>query len=241
MRILSWDCAYRSLAYVILEVNTEELYRLRTLSRADIERMQQTHERAELCGWLKFIAAEVINIDARGDERTGAIAGEITGEINGKITGDITGEIISERNTNDARNDSREISRVVKLMQYLRRDFPSPRDFDRVIIELQPGKYNPDSYGVSLILASYFADGFPEFISPKLKNKITLASGLEFDRYREKYSDSKRARKQHATDSFTYFGIAWGRADILGRIPRVLREHVGDALLQALYTIKFII
>lgn len=226
-RILSWDCANRSIAWALLDFDTrmgQKLAEQAVLVQAN-SAVGDILERAR--GLLQILR-RIVKI-----QRNWVVLVEVGAE-------DIIGCNIAETD---------EISRTLALHRFLQsKVLQAPR----VLIEHQPMKLglaaNNKSTAVAYQLAYHYAESRPQFVDPKLKNTLVMGPGLVFaDFLAAEMAKVKpgaktgvanaryRARKRHSRETFRYLVRTYGWQL---KIPAKWHADVGDAVLQAIAIAK---
>lgn len=121
----------------------------------------------------------------------------------------------------------------------------------KVIIEHQPSrigeKTNTKSTMVAHQLAFYYIEYSPIFISPKFKNQIALADNLGFQTFVDYETNRGRsgrdmmysARKKHSKANFLYFLKTFGLESILCGLSKSVFDDLADSTMQVFaYLVK---
>lgn len=212
-RILSWDCAYRTLGWTIVTVDRNVHVR-----RAQLEQdiAMATTAESRVCAMLamrdylsSWFTVEQIGVDD---------------VLDGKKVKNVRG-----------------IDRTRALRDYLVRRKALDDSADIVLVEGQPPalttgtvkKVNTGSSVVGHQLVFYFLDQQVETISPGKKNKVCLAPRLAFEVF-SGGNNTYEMRKRHAVascDELLCYMTRTALAQYLA-IPSVVRNNAADALLQ---------
>jgi hypothetical protein len=205
--IISWDCAYKTLAWARITIDTEiniHRERLRVkLAASDPEAWEETAlELLRLLeGW--FIIERVGVVDV------------------------LKGRAVEEVSTVDRARCLNEflVSNAAEFVA------------DMTLVEAQPSMIGPKANTVSAYVAQqiiyHFLHQAPTVISSGKKNKVTMVPELEFKVF-SKGKNTHATRKAHAVASFKHLYCWLGPTARLqlDAIPADQKNHIADAVMQ---------
>lgn len=211
--ILSWDCAYRTLGWVVVSVD-RNVHAMRAQLEQNIA--DSTTQEGRLCAMM------VLGDYLRSWFRVEQIG--VDDVLDGKKVKDVRG-----------------VDRTRSLRDYLLRRKELDDSADIVLVEGQPPalttgavkKVNTGSSVVGHQLVFHFLDQQVETISPGKKNKVCLAPHLAFDVF-SGGNNTYEMRKKHAVASCEELLCYMSRLalDQYLAIPAPVRNNAADALLQ---------
>lgn len=116
---------------------------------------------------------------------------------------------------------------------------------DGATIEAQPtivgmggaGKVNLRAIHMQAYITYYYANlgCWIKSVSPKAKNNIYFATGLDYDTLRATHKgDNKKIRKLHASKNFEYWLQISGQSMRINDISQALLNHAADAFMQVM-------
>ena len=220
---LGWDCAYKSLAHILITIDTNVINtirsQLRIIIRDFLHDHDETHLLAQINDMNKLFCTFIV-IKSHG----------VVDLLNGKNIKDVD-----------------EVTRTKLLRQYVDQSEVAAGKLahdTKIKIEYQPpklGKFatNTVSTTVSHQLAMYYSDFDIEFINSRIKNNITFTgptfSDLVAD-LKPKYKNFKNcqytARKLHSKTNFRYLVEVFGREDIINETKKEFLDDIADAFMQ---------
>lgn len=250
MLFLSWDCACKSLAHTLMDVDLSINQKLAAASDnlAAVCRAFIPASALRKLATGKELSNEEINtcadlfIEHVIRDPTRKILNQLinaTAEMLTVTDGFLTVKSLSVDDILAGKKmaETTEIERAKACKLFLSRMPELPTD-SVVLIERQPNKMNDafqsvrnsDSTAVSCWLAFHYADLKCDFVDPKLKNKIALDSSLSFTEVKKTVSSGYTARKKQTKLNFKHI------ADIFNinikHIPRPFMDDVADSFLQ---------
>lgn len=246
-KYLGWDCAYKSIAWSHISVNTgiyaliseyaDKILAEEGITHADLKTRQGIRRAITVHGEGIVLKDSLIktlmifNMKLKGFLQFHHIGAEDI--LNGKKV-----------------NETSEIERTHLLYQFLRDSHVAADKIKdtKTIIEHQPprlgfgadAKTNNKSTAVSYQLAFHYIEHDPVFIDPKLKNNISLRDDLTYEIFYEKmkqrYKNTKdakyHARKEHSRANFLYLLEIFGYGHIVLNIPTSMFDDAADSLMQ---------
>ncbi len=220
MYYLSFDCATKTFAYVLVKINFSYLY-------------VDTYELKSVCNYilsqlkLGEVTEQLINIITKLDNNTKNAITVITGNCIDLIP-------------NIANKDIDTVDRVKRVSVYVKNNiYPLIKDIpiDQlvVLVEFQMS-HNTQSKVVSIALLTLFAEYEIFLVNPSLKNKIDFVPNGSYAYFIEKYKNSYDANKKHALNNFKEFEKIFNQHLA---ISDKLKGHVADAFMQILGLLMF--
>lgn len=214
-KILSFDCAHRSLAYTLADVDVSIISTLNDLALKILkiihdvvgsEILQQLIEGDSTNYWFKL--HELREKDKPAVDRYIETFARLIVQVNEHVEGFIKIEkygvvdVLGGLNTDSVGLVYR--SRCLKsTLDNLLRDDDIDND-TIVLIEDQPKAKNFKSSGIQSQLCLYYADNDIYLMDPKKKNKINFTPELTHEKFLEAYTDSYDANKMHSTANFIH-------------------------------------
>jgi len=101
----------------------------------------------------------------------------------------------------------------------------------RVVVEYQ--NINPKTRPVAAALIAIFSEEDVFMVGPALKNKVAVCEAGRYCFFTERYSNTYRANKEHASFNFRKVEQAYGTC-IPSTSPPSLRGHIADSFMQVL-------
>ena len=234
LSFLSWDCGNKTLAHAHIIINSKILIEIRKI----YSRFDSWHDRyiapngpPEFTDKTAIVEILKIIDDARRVMSTFILF------ISVGVNDILEGKKVA---------DTDEVQRTVALHKFL---VQSPASLEtifakdkiysthtQVLIEHQPSKVgtatNNKSTMIGHQLAFYYVERPVFLIDPKLKNKLTIAPGMEFSpTYGGAYS-KYAARKKHSKDTFLKLLGVLGLEHVTMGIPLSCMDDLADATLQ---------
>ena len=228
---LGWDCACRTLAHVLLEINED-------LLASCLNRIVVLTEHLRAAGIAPLV------IGARAYE---CVPGHIDTRVLLKMVVEINNDLnkcfifhsfaVVDICPNEYIGDVFDVVRAKLLHKYLNSADIAAELLPRktiVVIECQPSKMsfggsNLKSSAVSQQLAFYYCDYNARMVSPKLKNNIVFA-GETLQKYQ--HSNKYIARKNHSKALFCAFMRIFDCEYIKNHVPVGCLDDLADAFLQ---------
>jgi len=214
MWYLGWDCANRTLAFVLMKFDLEELAACeRDISTVvTIEQLEAL--RARIRGIIEIRRASVI--DLLGDNIKNFTYVQLAKKL---------GDFLENSEVSAAR--IRELAPRVII------EYQPPK------LARWGGATTEQASTVAHQLMFYYRDFETSYIDSKEKNKIAARPDLTYERYIagcDTESRKKTARKKHTTDNFTWLLEKYTNAGVA--IKPALMNHAADACLQIIAFIK---
>jgi hypothetical protein len=245
--VLGFDCANKSLAWTLVEVDASRLSTMCTDSLGTADTSKQV-----------VMNAIPIDIMTLPSDRTSlsSIQNILTSASRSlsqviRIVACDAVDLLCSRKVDDVS----EAERAQLLRQYLDGNpFISAASLRQhapicILIEHQPpkiGKFAKTNYkssAVSYQLMFYYSEFDARFISPKIKNNICLADGLDFDTFLRaemvghKSKDNKyNARKKHTWANMVYFMESMDNPSVSLKSP--FRYDIADSFAQILMYLR---
>lgn len=209
---ISFDCAYKSLAYSVLY--------LRRFTAREILDMTRLIDKSSPDAFIRDFGAllDMLNESIR-------------------IVAIVTADVLDGQKVEDLS----EMSRTFALFNFLQsRQFPIIDANTAVRIEYQPprligGQTNAMSTYVSKQIAHHFimlGSRDMKFVSPKLKQRVCLGAGLDIETFLARHKDKYRANKEHSKANFLrlleILGLSVGQFSI----SHDMLDDAADSLLQ---------
>lgn len=217
---LSFDCATKTFAFILVKINMDHLF-------VNIN---------ELRNIIK-ICENKLKTDGYSDE-IGKIINKIDSNTN-DIIQIITCNCI-DLIPGIANKDINTVERVKIVSNYTKNEiYPLiseiPKDDLNVLIEFQMS-HNTQSKIVSIALLSLFSDYNLFLVNPSLKNKLNFTENGKYCYFMEKYKNSYDANKKHALYNYKEFERIF---DQTTNISDKLKGHIADAFMQIFGHILF--
>lgn len=253
-RILSWDCAHKSLAWVCADVDTRIISRITESYYELVEALRLGGAVIER-GKIPIVRLGTIGTSLRNDKcLTAVIAAlkKLSAVYSAFITPISAGavDLLGGRKLADVSEEERTLClwRFLESHEDLRAATIRERSQGipiRVLIEHQPNKIfvgagnmpkqNLGSTMVSSQLLFNYVEMSPSLVSPKLKNTLALAPNLKLEAFHcGDTQDAKyRARKAHSKANYLHLAKIL-HSDVLLSVPRAMLDDVADAMLQVL-------
>lgn len=232
MWFLSFDCATKTFAYSLVEMDLGALDDCRAKLASCTERLlaicsklgeapSSKNSAATALAALAPLAGEVAALDARTRRLIRVAAGE-------------TVDLFPGRKDNDIRTPERlkAVARFVEdRVKPLAARLAGGADRFDVAIEFQMGA-NARTRAVAAGLVALFFRNRTFFVGPSLKGRICLGPGLHHGDFCEKYASSYTASKKHALANFKKLETMF-RSDLLPMTDDK-KGHIADSVLQVL-------
>jgi hypothetical protein len=216
---LSWDCASKTLAHAYITVNTNVFADIHALVGAlrDAHTTRSIDSQIDIITKMLNILNSAITIHSAG----------VTDILEGRKVKDVT-----------------DIEKTRALRKFLTsRDIGTVPAGVTVLIEHQPSKIgmaaNNQSTQISAQLAYHYIDRDPVLVDPRLKNKITITAGYEFENYLAKSSSKYLARKNHTKHSLLYYVQAFDCPKVISHVPRSQLDDLADAFFQIFAYLRY--
>jgi len=213
MLFLSFDCANKTLAYMIVEINVNIIEEIRGEVRNEgkeyIKKKQKIKEiEKKLEKYIEFKKYGVVDV------------------LNGKKIKNTT----TIERTKMLKNKLDELN------------FLNCIDSNTtIVIEKQPRLSNFKSSTICDQIMMYFADYNINLISPKLKNKISYNEKLRHEIFLRKYKTKYSADKNHSKSNFLYLLKIFKQESILSKIQKSSYDDIADSFQQIIAYIVFIL
>jgi len=231
---IGWDCAYKTLAWSHVEINTNILRDLDTqadelyaaIGAETVQRLLNG-QTVDICAL--FATPEVVRA-------LHGISTTLKGFVNYKSAG--VKDLLCGRKVADVA----ECARTALLYDFMRPFVPEYAC--QPIIERQApkigAKVNNKSTVVSHQLEYHYVTASPIIIDPKLKNMFALGPGLDYDtflraelpRYKKAEDARYTARKKHSKANFLLFLRVFGLEHILVGISKTVYDDLADSTMQ---------
>ena len=217
---LSFDCATKTFAYILVKINFNYLY-------AD------TNELRTVCNYISNqikegkITEDIINILHKLDNNTKNAIQFIKGECIDLIP-------------NIANKDIDTVERIKIVSKYVKKNiYPLITDINpdqlSILVEFQMS-HNTQSKVVSIALLTLFSDYEIHLVNPSLKNKLYFTTEGKYCHFIEKYKNSYDANKKHALYNFKEFERIFNQSLTCSD---KLKGHIADAFMQILGLIMY--
>lgn len=224
-KFIGWDCAYKSLAWSYITVDTQVYEKLHCM----VPYLAQSISCAKASGDLTDVL-RVLNDMLTATRFVCFISCGVVDCLNGKK--------ISETD---------EISRTKSIWDFLQSkpELAVPNDCVP-IIEHQPSKIGSKTNNKSSVvghqLMFFYVERDTVLVNPTLKNKICVRTGLDFETVlareipkHKNMSDARyTARKLHSKENFLYFVNTFGYENILAGVKKKYLDDLADATMQIL-------
>ena len=219
-KILSWDCAYKTLGVIDITINTAILLDL----AASYSKFIRTKDTGAFISEVDLLLSTFIVIGSA----------DVINLIGNKTIKEVPEMIRFKLLRNYL------IARDNKTAEFEKNGC---KKYDHVIIERQPAKINSNSAIISYLLAYHYVDQNPYLIGATIKNKFCFGPNLSLAHFIERYPSSRKkdthsARKHHAAENLDLLINCFALQNSFAHIPKSKKNHVADALLQALGFLK---
>jgi len=217
---LSFDCATKTFAYVLVKIKLNHLF----IDVRKVLNLVKILTKKIHCNFSDDMANILYDID----NKTKYAIEIITGNCIDLIPG------IDNNNINT-------VDRIKIVSKYVKNDiFPFindiPMDKITILIEFQMS-YNTQSKIVSIALLTLFSEYTIHLVNPSLKNKIYFTEEGKYYHFIEKYKNSYDANKKHALYNFKEFERIFDQhIDVSDN----LKGHIADSFMQIFGYIMFI-
>jgi len=206
---LSFDCATKTFAYVLVKINLTYLF----LNFSEIK--------------------QVLDIAKSDPNKYQGLIEKIT-DITSTTIQIIHADCI-DLFPNVPDKDIDTVTRIKTMTTYVKTHiYPLLSNIDNnaidIVIEFQMS-YNTQSKIISIGLISLFTDYSTYLVNPSLKNKVHLSNDSKHNHFINKYKSNYTANKAHALHNFKLFEETFDQTTTL---PNSLKGHVADAFLQIL-------
>lgn len=240
IRILSFDCAERTLGICLANITKISLTR-------DILMLKYHKIKQSVSCLINFINNKFsISSDAEFDTQVDKILAEIA-DLRDVVERAIKSVKVEFAHVYDLSPEGggvlrmEEIARRLKtLLDEFHKSRPIP---DGVTIEAQPtivgmggaGKVNLRAIHMQAYITYYYANWnkWVKTVSPKAKNNIYFANGLDYDTLRATTKgENKKIRKLHTSKNFEYYLQISDQAIKMRDIKGGMLNHTADAFMQ---------
>lgn len=217
---LSFDCATKTFAYILIKVNFDQLF-IDTIELLKV--VKQLEIKLKQNGYSKELERIINKIDNKTKYAIEIITGNCI---------DLIPEI--------ANKDIDTVQRVKIVSDYTKSKlFPLikdiPTDQLSVIVEFQMS-HNTQSKVVSIALLTLFSEYELYLVNPCLKNKLYFTEEGRYSYFIEKYKNTYDANKKHALHNYKEFERIF---DQKINLSDKLKGHVSDAFMQVLGHIMY--
>ena len=225
MIYLSFDCATKSLAFVLAQVNinrqslNESLNELSSFKLTELSSFKLTELSSLTEVKLNLIKSNLINI--------------------------LDGETV-DLFPNIPDSDISTVDRIKALVLYVRKrilpELDKLNQFDKfdklnqkiqILIEFQMGA-NAKARMIFCALIAIFADYDVILVNPSLKNKIYTSEEGKHKHFIKKYSQLYSANKAHAKYNFELIENIFGSCPSISKSTSAEKGHIADAFMQIL-------
>ena len=212
---LSFDCATKTFAYILVKINFKYLF-------IDTNKIRLILKQLEL------------NLKQNGySSEVEAIINKINNNTKNAITMIAYGCV--DLIPNIANKDISTVDRIKLAASYVKKEiYPLITnicsDQLHILIEFQMS-YNTQSKAIATALITLFSDYDVHLVSPTLKNKIYFTKELQYCYFMEKYKNSYVANKNHALYNLLEFEKMYEQPI---NLSNKLKGHVADAFMQVL-------
>lgn len=212
---LSFDCATKTLAYILVKIKPDHLF----IDTNELRKvLKHLEHRLKTDGYSIDVHNAVKKIDDKLNNTIQIISGDCVDLFPGIYNKDI--------NT---------INRIKALSVYINKDIKPiinniPHEQLHVLVEFQMS-FNTQSKIISTALLTLFADYDIQLINPSLKNKLYFNDKGHYCYFMEKYKSSYLANKNHALYNYLVFEQVFNQSV---NLSNKLKGHVADAFMQIL-------
>ena len=218
MYCLSFDCATKSLAFVIAKVNISQQSIQNAISKLSdcttIEQLKQI--KLDL---IHIIDGEMVDLfpnihdtDIKTVDRIKALVFYVRNRILPEL------DKLKELKKEESKKEESKKEESIKL---------------KIFIEFQMSA-NPKARMIFAALIAIFADYDVILVNPSLKNKIYLAEEGKHKHFIKKYSQLYSANKAHAKYNFMLIEKIFGSPQSIANSSNTNKGHIADAFMQIL-------
>lgn len=252
MRILSFDCAERTLGICLMEINKS------LITRDDILHGQNKIKQSLDC-LINYNTDKLTTMLSTPHADGGKSLREFVAAIvaikqavaalQTLITRALQSVVVEFANVYDLSPEGGGALRMEEIARRLRMLLDgfhaNVGAVDGATIEAQPtivgmggaGKVNLRAIHMQAYITYYYANlgCWVKSVSPKAKNNIYFALGLDYDTLRATHKgDNKKIRKLHASKNFEYYLRITGQYARAADISNALINHAADAFMQVM-------
>jgi hypothetical protein len=217
---LSFDCATKTFAYILIKINYDHLF-IDTTKLLKLVKQLKCNLHND--GYSEDIEKIINKINIKTKNVIEIITGDCIDLIPGIKNKDIT-----------------TVERIKIVSNYTKNNiFPIikdiPKDDLSILVEFQMS-HNTQSKIVSIALLTLFSDYELCLVNPSLKNKLYFTEQGRYCYFIEKYKNTYDANKKHALFNFKEFERIF---DQKINLSDKLKGHIADAFMQVLGYIMY--